>query len=101
MNVLAIGAHFDDVELGCGGTLARHVHNGDDVYVYIATVSGFTNQYNEAVRSNEIARREGEAAMRILGVKELICGNFAGRCLPVPTTRWTNTSSYRICPWKP
>jgi len=76
MNILAIGAHFDDVELGCGGALARHVSNGDNVYVYIATVSGFTNQYNETVRSNEIACREAEAAMRILGVKELICGNF-------------------------
>ena len=25
MNVLAIGSHPDDIELGCGGTLARHV----------------------------------------------------------------------------
>ena len=33
MNVLAIGAHFDDVELGCGGALARHTAQGDTVYV--------------------------------------------------------------------
>ena len=32
MNILAIGAHFDDVELGCGGALSKHVQNGDDVY---------------------------------------------------------------------
>jgi LmbE family N-acetylglucosaminyl deacetylase len=76
MNILAIGAHFDDVELGCGGTLAKHSHNGDDVYVYVATVSGFTNQYRQIVRSNEIALKEAQAAMQILGVKELICGEF-------------------------
>lgn len=76
MNILAIGAHFDDIELGCGGTLARHVQRGDNVYVYVVTVSGFTNQYTESVRSSEIARREGEEAMKILGVKELICGQF-------------------------
>lgn len=76
MNILAIGAHFDDVELGCGGTLAKHAQNGDNVYVYVATVSGFSNQYNQAVRSNEIALGEAQAAMQILGVKELICGRF-------------------------
>ena len=41
MNILAIGAHFDDVELGCGGALVKHTEEGDDVYVYVPTVSGF------------------------------------------------------------
>jgi len=75
MNILAIGAHFDDVELGCAGALARHVSNGDKVYVYIATVSGFSNPNNQTVRSNDVALAEGKKAMGILGV-ELICGNF-------------------------
>jgi LmbE family N-acetylglucosaminyl deacetylase len=76
MNILAIGAHFDDVELGCGGTLARHAAAGDAVYVFVATVSGFTNHYDQSIRSSEIARKEADAAMRIIGVKELFCGNF-------------------------
>jgi len=76
MNVLAIGAHFDDVELGCGGALARHAAEGDKVYVFVATVSGFTNQYDQSVRSSEVARQEADAAMRILGVTRLYCGNF-------------------------
>lgn len=76
MNILAIGAHFDDVELGCGGALAKHAQGGDRVYVYVATVSGFTNQYDRTVRSSRIALKEGTAAMKILGVKELICGQF-------------------------
>lgn len=75
MNILAIGAHFDDIELGCGGTLAKHVANGDNVYAYVATKSGFTNHKNEEIRSNDIATKEGEHAMKILGVT-LIKGNF-------------------------
>lgn len=76
MNVLAIGAHFDDIELGCGGTLAKHVAEGDEVTVFVATVSGFSNHSSEIIRSNEIALSEAKEAMRILGIKELVCGNF-------------------------
>jgi LmbE family N-acetylglucosaminyl deacetylase len=94
MNILAIGAHFDDIELGCGGTLARHVHSGDNVYVYVATVSGFTNQYAESVRSSEIARSEAEQAMKILGIKELICGQF--KTLQVEFTDDLNAEILRI-----
>lgn len=76
MNVLAIGAHFDDIELGCGGALARHVDIGDNVFAYVATRSGFSNQYDYSVRSSQVALQEGQAAMGILGVSELICGSF-------------------------
>jgi LmbE family N-acetylglucosaminyl deacetylase len=76
MNVLAIGAHFDDVELGCGGTVARHVAAGDNVTVYIATVSGFSNHKSLEVRSNDTALAEAHAAMKVLGVTDLVCGQF-------------------------
>jgi LmbE family N-acetylglucosaminyl deacetylase len=76
MNILAIGAHFDDVELGCGGALACHAAQGDDVYVFVATVSGFANQYDQSVRSSAVAKAEAEAAMKILGVKRMFCGDF-------------------------
>lgn len=76
MNVLAIGAHFDDVELGCGGALAKHAERGDSVYVFVATVSGFANQYDQSIRSSEIARAEAEKAMKILGVTKMYCGDF-------------------------
>ena len=75
MNILAIGAHFDDIELGCGGALAKHVVNGDNVYAYVATKSGFTNYQNVEIRSNDTATKEGEDAMKILGV-QLIKGTF-------------------------
>ncbi len=33
MNVLAIGAHPDDIEILCGGTLAKYAKNGDRVFM--------------------------------------------------------------------
>jgi LmbE family N-acetylglucosaminyl deacetylase len=37
MNILAIGAHPDDIELGCGGMILKAVRNGHDVYMYALT----------------------------------------------------------------
>ena len=31
LDILAFGAHPDDVELGCGGTIAKEIHNGKKV----------------------------------------------------------------------
>ena len=33
--ILALGAHYDDVEIGVGGTLLKHVNNGDKVFIAI------------------------------------------------------------------
>ncbi|MBI3553499.1 MAG: PIG-L family deacetylase [Elusimicrobia bacterium] len=76
MRVLAIGAHFDDIELGCGGSLARHAAAGDEVYAFVATKSGYVNPRKQSVRSNAEALAEGKKAMRTLGVAELFCGGF-------------------------
>lgn len=73
MNILAIGAHFDDIELGCGGSLAYHIRRGDTVYMYVATDSGFVG--DKGSRKTEDATAEGQAAASILGAK-LICGRF-------------------------
>ncbi len=76
MNILAIGAHYDDVELGCGGTIAKYIKDGHSLYVYVATVSGFTNHNDEKVRSSKKALEEGKKAMEVLGVKKLYSGQF-------------------------
>jgi len=39
--ILAIGAHFDDVEFGMGGTLLRHAENKDKIYVIISNSDEF------------------------------------------------------------
>lgn len=74
-NVLAVSAHFDDAELGCGGTLARHARTGDRVYLYVATRSDYSDAQSRTVRSARTALREGARAARILGAR-LITGDF-------------------------
>jgi len=35
--ILFVGAHPDDVEFGCGGTIAKHLENNDEVFVLVMT----------------------------------------------------------------
>lgn len=37
MNILAIGAHPDDIEFGCGGSLIKYKEKGDNVFLMVLT----------------------------------------------------------------
>jgi len=67
--VLAVGAHPDDIELGCGGTLARHVASGDRVIMLVVT-RGQAGPGDVAGRT-----AEQEAAAAALGA-ELLWGEL-------------------------
>lgn len=41
MNILAIGAHPDDIEYGCGGTLLQYAAHGHDISLYVITDGSF------------------------------------------------------------
>ena len=65
-SVLAVGAHPDDVELGCGGTLLAHAAAGDAVSLLVMT--GGENGPGDGGRP-ALRRREQEAAARVLGAR--------------------------------
>lgn len=73
MIVLAIGAHLDDIELGCGGTIAKHVKSNDRVCMYVLTDSEYAAYNNPPLRTKAVASEEGQEAASILGVDNLIC----------------------------
>jgi len=75
MNVLTIGAHFDDVEIGCGGTIAKHIADKDEVIAHVITNSKYNNYDGTSLRTQEAALIEGKEAARILGY-HLICDDF-------------------------
>jgi len=71
-HVLAVGAHPDDVEFGCAGTLARHVFEGDEVTILHMSASDAMNLENEVVHARDIRRKEAREAARILGCDVII-----------------------------
>ncbi len=75
MNVLAVGAHFDDVELGCSGTLIKHVNQGNRVIIMVVTNSQFEDKDGCVVRAKETALAEGTKSAELIGA-ELICLDY-------------------------
>lgn len=67
MRVLAVGAHPDDLEILCGGTLARFVQEGHEVVMCHAT-RGDRGSFVHS--SEEIARIRGAEARRAT----VVCG---------------------------
>ncbi len=68
MNVLAIGAHGDDLELFCGGTLARFAQRGDQVFMCVVT-DGRGRPKGDPERIAEIRRAESEASAAVIGAE--------------------------------
>jgi LmbE family N-acetylglucosaminyl deacetylase len=75
MNVLGIGAHFDDLELGCSGTLIKHIQQGDKVFMIVICNSAYKNPDGNVVRDADTAYMEGKKAAAIIGA-ELICLDY-------------------------
>ncbi len=78
LTVVCVGAHPDDPESGCGGTLARYAAAGHAVTIVYLTrgergIAG--KSFDEAAR---IRSAESEAACRIIGAKPVFFGEIDG-----------------------
>jgi LmbE family N-acetylglucosaminyl deacetylase len=67
--ILVVAAHTDDEALGCGGTIARHVAEGDVVYA-IFMADGVTARQNSNQIDDEKREVAAEKARRTLGIKK-------------------------------
>lgn len=77
MNVLALGAHPDDAEIGCGGVLALHADAGDCVTIACATDGEAGGIGVPPVKLARIRREEASAAAAVLGAGEVRFLGFA------------------------
>lgn len=71
-NVLAVGAHPDDIEAGCLGSLLKHADAGDHVFVVVATSGGYGSRSWDTIHSEMIA------ALEILGAPYVVLDNPIG-----------------------
>ena len=81
-NVLAIGAHPDDIEFGCFGTLKKHKDQGDNVTLLVMTQSDVKDSHTgEVTRDSIISKNEATQAAKLLDA-ESILGPFQDTKVP-------------------
>lgn len=73
MNVLAIGAHGDDLEYFCGGTLARYAANGDHVVMCVVT-DGRGRPLGNPDEIAALRKAEAQAAADVIGAELMWLG---------------------------
>ena len=69
MNLLAIGPHPDDIEIGCAGSILKWKEKGFKIHLMVMTDG--SNGGDTSVR-----RKEQERSAAILGAEEIIWGGF-------------------------
>ena len=69
VNILAIGAHPDDIEFGCGGSLTKYSQRGHQLFLLVMTGGG-------SGAPSETRMAEQTAARQILGAKDIFWGGY-------------------------
>lgn len=76
MKVLAIGAHPDDIEFGCGGSLVSFGKKGHPVFLFIVTMG-------EMGGDSSIRKTEQLNAAKILGASDVFFSDYPDTQIPV------------------
>lgn len=74
-HVLVVAAHADDEALGCGGTIAKHVAQGDLVKVIFMT-NGVSSRNGNSTTDESDRESAMIQALETLGVRNYQCFNF-------------------------
>jgi len=69
MKILAIGAHPDDIEFGCAGTLVKYTAKGTGLYLLVVSDGSLGGD-------PKVRRLEQEASAKIMGAKDLKWGGY-------------------------
>ena len=86
MRILAIGAHPDDIEAGCGGALVKYAQNGHRVFLMVMTEG-------EQGGAGEIRKFEQEQAAKRLRAERIFWGGYQDTAVPMGRrSQWGATS---------
>lgn len=75
MNILGIGSHPDDLEIFCGGTLAKYSKRGDKVFMAIATDGRIGSETLPPKKIVSVRKKEAQESAKVIGA-ELIWHGF-------------------------
>ena len=78
VNILAIGAHPDDIEFGCGGALIKYTQKGHRLFLLVMTGGGLGG-------SSSVRTQEQKASGKILGTEKIYWGGYDDTHLVVDT----------------
>lgn len=84
--VLCVGAHPDDPETACGGTLARYAEAGHEVHVLYVTKGELGIEGKKPDEAGAIRAAEAEEACKILGATPHFFGHPSGQLVDSPET---------------
>lgn len=82
LKIIAIGAHPDDIELACGGTIAKAVEQGHEVCMVIVTGASSKDHHDNYIRTETEASEEQHNAAAALGVGNVHILAFEDMCVP-------------------
>lgn len=69
MKTLAIGAHPDDIEIGCAGNLSKYAGSGHDLYLLVMSMG-------EMGGESKVRKEEQAKSAQIMGARDLIWGGY-------------------------
>ena len=76
MRILVIGAHPDDIEIACSGTLAKCIKRGDTVIVCHVSSGSLGHVVIQPDELRLIRANEAKRAGALAGVEEVLCAGF-------------------------
>ncbi len=76
MNILAIGAHPDDIEYGCAGTLIKYAERDHRIFLMVLT-------RGEEGGGGKVRHREQYEAAEIIGAQQVFWGDYRDTQLPL------------------
>ncbi len=74
MNILAVGAHPDDIEILCAGTLALYAQGGHQVTMAVFTDGSMGDLQIAPTQLAKVRRQEQEAAAEVIGARLIWAG---------------------------
>jgi len=75
MNILAVGAHPDDVEINCAGTLAKFASMGHKVFICTATSGNIGSATLPKDEIGALRKKEAAKSAAIIGA-EYMCLDY-------------------------